>query len=117
MSDLIYKIDGSLQNIYNNLNTNEHASDFLKNIKHELVDYCRKNNIIKKKSKKRKGKTQIINNEVNNSLIDISKVNQINEENKNKNKNDRDVLTIFYLIKKIMKNTLTSFRLPNSGNS
>jgi len=96
-------MDGVLQNVYNNLNTNEHTSAFIKNIKHELVNFCRENDIIKKKHKKRKVKTPIINNEVSNSLIDILKVNQINEENKNKTRNDKDILTIFYLMKRIMQ--------------
>jgi len=106
MSEIISKIDDVLQNVYNKINTNETTSVFLKNTKHELLDYCRKNNLIKKNYKKEKVNTQIINNKPSNSLIDILKVNKIVKENKSKTQNDRDILTIFYLLKKIINNKI-----------
>lgn len=99
MSELISK-NGVLQNIYNKINKNETTSAFLKNTKHELLDYCRKNNLIKNCKKTLTSNTSI--NNPTNSLIDNLKVNKIVKENKSKTQNDRDIFMIFYLIKKII---------------
>jgi hypothetical protein len=101
MSELISK-NGVLQNIYNKINKNETTSAFLKNTKHELLDYCRKNNLMKNCKKTLTSNKSITSNNPSNSLIDNLKVNKIVKENKSKTQNDRDIFMIFYLIKKII---------------
>jgi len=103
MCELICKVDEVLQNIYKKINTDTNTHIVFKNIKHELIDYCRKNNITKKKKCK---KRKIITNESSNSLIDVLKVNQIIEENKHKTQNDKDILIICYLMKKIISKNM-----------
>jgi len=103
MDELIYKVNDVLEDIYSELNNSEEINSYFKDIKHELIDYCRENDIIKNENKEENIKKQIINNESKNSLINFSKINQVVEENKSKTQNVKDIKIIFDLIDKIIE--------------